>query len=38
LTLVVGVIAIAVGIVLGVLMPWRRIRPAPAPVETPPDH
>jgi hypothetical protein len=38
LTLVVGVIAIAVGIVLGMLMPWRRTRPAPAPVETPPDN
>jgi hypothetical protein len=41
LTVVVGVLAIAIGIVLGLLMPWRRIRPlpapAPAPVETPPE-
>lgn len=39
LTVVVGVIAIAVGIVLGMLMPWRRMRrvPAAAPVETPPE-
>ncbi len=41
LTAVVGVIAIAVGIVLGMLMPWRRIKPAPVPVpppmETPPE-
>lgn len=39
LTVVVGVIAVAIGIVLGLLMPWRRIRPAPAPapVETPPE-
>lgn len=38
-TVVVGVIAVAIGIVLGLLMPWRRIRPAPAPapVETPPE-
>jgi hypothetical protein len=41
LAVVVGVLAIAIGIVLGMLMPWRRIRPlpaqAPAPVETPPE-
>ena len=39
LTVVVGVIAVAIGIVLGLLMPWRRIppAPAPAPVETPPE-
>ena len=39
LTVVVGAIAIAVGIAVGMLLPWRRIRPAPAPapVETPPE-
>jgi hypothetical protein len=39
LTIAVGVIAVVVGIVLGMLLPWRRIRPAPAPppVETPPE-
>lgn len=41
LTIVVGVIAIAVGVVLGMLMPWRRMRPAPVPVpppvESPPE-
>jgi len=41
LTVIVGVGAIAIGIVLGMLMPWRRIRPvpkpAPAPVEAPPE-
>jgi hypothetical protein len=40
LTVVVGVAAIIVGVVIGMLMPWRRMRPTPAPAasdETPPE-
>ena len=39
LAVVVGVIAIAIGLGLGMLVPWRLIRPAPAPpAETPPGE
>lgn len=36
MTVVVGVVAIVAGILLGMLMPWRRMRPVPAPPEATP--
>lgn len=37
-TLVIGAIAVAVGIVLGMLMPWRRLRVAPQEPPAPPPQ
>ena len=38
LATLVGVVAIFVGVLIGMLMPWQRMRPAPvAPEETPPE-